>query len=228
MLRAILDFRGFNVGCMAVAHERRQDKREILIEKALEAIAELGPSGVHPATLTEELDYSKALVNYHFGDREGLIAEAMALGYERYVDELWRAADLGGESAVDRLMAWISRQVDWSIENPGLAAALNFPRFAAGLTEEESAEEIERMGRAGYRNFLNLSGLVVAARLELTGTSDGPEVARAISGVVGFLTLGMSVWYAGEHLPSRTIEGRPTVEDAKAYVRSVLIGMLSR
>ena len=39
---------------------------------------------------------SKALVNYHFGGREGLIAEAMVVGYEGYVALLMQAAEAAG------------------------------------------------------------------------------------------------------------------------------------
>ena len=66
-------------------------KRAALVEATLDSLGELGPSGVHPADICEELGLSKALVNYHFGSRDGLVAEAMALGYERCVDLLVHA-----------------------------------------------------------------------------------------------------------------------------------------
>ena len=70
----------------------RIDARAALLEGALDALSARGPASVHPQGICESLGLSKALVNYHFGNRERLIAEAAVTGYERYVDELAAAA----------------------------------------------------------------------------------------------------------------------------------------
>ncbi|MEN9823847.1 MAG: hypothetical protein RLZ04_2273, partial [Actinomycetota bacterium] len=98
--------------------------RDALVEAVLAELSEKGPANIFPNDISVALGLSKSLVNFHFGGRDGLIAEAMALGYERYVDTVWAAAQAAGDDPVARLMAWIDAQYEWTIANAGLAAAL--------------------------------------------------------------------------------------------------------
>ncbi len=200
---------------------RRNEARSALIEAALVQLAAVGPTRVHPNELCRDLGLSKALVNYHFGNREGLILEAMALGYERYVDTLMAAADAAGPKALDRLYAWMEAQVEWTAANQGLAAALNFPDVLGGPPTPEGEPARARMSAAGGRNLSNLHRLVVAARQEVTGREPGPEETGSDSGVVGWLTFGMSVWLAG-HLPSRALDVDELVQGARARARDLV------
>ena len=86
----------------------RNEARSALIESALAHLADRGPANVHPKDICEELELSKALVNYHFGSRERLIAEAAATGYERYVDELAAAAAAAGDRVVGEVGALLA------------------------------------------------------------------------------------------------------------------------
>lgn len=206
----------------------RFEKREALVEAALASLAALGPARVQPSDLCEELGLSKALVNYHFGGRDGLLAEAMALGYERYVETLWRAAQNAGPDPLERLMAWFTEQIHWTVANAGLAVALNFPHVAAGLPGTIAPEIEERLASSGRRNFTNLTTLVKSARLHLAqGQPKGDEVAVADAAVIGWTCLGMSVWFAGDHTPTRPYRKRASVDAAVAHVRTLVTLMLS-
>lgn len=206
----------------------RFEKREALLEAAVDSLAELGPARVQPSDLCERLGLSKALVNYHFGGRDGLIAEAMALGYERYVETLWTAAQNAGSDPIERLMAWFSEQIVWTVANAGLAVALNFPHVAAGLPNTIAPEIEERLASSGRRNFTNLTALVKSARLHLAdGDPEVDEVAVADAAVIGWTCLGMSVWFAGDHTPTRNYRERASVDAAVARVRELVTLMLS-
>jgi TetR/AcrR family transcriptional repressor of bet genes len=84
----------------------RLEKRSALIDATLAEIRLHGPINVHPSEICEDLGLSKALVNYHFGGRDGLVAEAMEHGYSLYVDGLQEAAEAAGGDPVERLFAW--------------------------------------------------------------------------------------------------------------------------
>jgi len=206
---------------------RRNEARSALIEAALVQLAAVGPTRVHPNELCRDLGLSKALVNYHFGNREGLILEAMALGYERYVDTLMAAADAAGPEALDRLYAWMDAQVDWTVAHPGLAAALNFPTVLGGEPTPESAPLQERIHVAGNRNFATLQRLVADARREAGGADPDAAGVGLDSAVLGWLTLGMSVWIAGRHLPTRELGYVEYLPVARERVRAVVAGLIA-
>jgi len=176
---------------------------------------------------------SKALVNYHFGGREGLIAEAMVVGYEAYVAELMLAADAAGADPVARLMAWIDRQVEWTTEHRGLAAALDFPDVALGRQSLSMTPDLaERLAVAGARNFANLQLLVLDVRTHLVRDREGwqPDATEVglTSAVIGWITLGLAVWVGGNHLPTRQPSLRSFLPLAREHVHTLIVEMLSR
>ena len=208
----------------------RNEARRALVELALEHLAHRGPANVHPKEICEELALSKALVNYHFGGRDGLIAEAMVAGYARYVETLWAAAEAAGSDPVKRLLAWVDKQIDWTWENPGLAAALNFPYMSSGMPAELLEGPVQQLTEAGSRNFANLQRLVAAAKTSLRPTKTAPTSVEVglDAAFIGWVTLGTSVWRAGNHLPTQRIAGRDNFPLARKHVHAQILGTLAR
>jgi AcrR family transcriptional regulator len=210
----------------------RANARDALVTAAIDHLSRLGPSAVQPQEICRELGISKALVNYHFGTREGLIAEAMVTGYEQYVVDLMDAADAAGSDPVDRLMAWIDRQVEWTTEHRGLAAALDFPDVALSTPLDPDGELFVRLNNAGERNFANLQLLVLDARAHLK--RDDPDYIADVtevgltSAVIGWVTLGLAVWVGGKHLPTQRPSLRAMLPVAREHVRTIVIELLSR
>ena len=208
----------------------RNEARQALVEKALEHLARSGPANVHPKEICEELGLSKALVNYHFGGRDGLITEAMVVGYERYVAELWDAAERAGTDSVERLFAWVERQIDWTAKHPGLAAALNFPETASGMPLEHAEGAMVRLSEAGERNFANLQQLTagaIRATRRIPASRKLPQGEAGLqSALIGWLTLGLSVWNAGRHLPTQRLAARKFLGLAKKHMREQILVLL--
>jgi AcrR family transcriptional regulator len=206
----------------------RSQARAALVEAALAQLRTNGPSGVRPHEICRELHLSKALVNYHFGSRDGLVAEAMSRGYEGYVDTLTAAAEAAGSDPLDRLMGWIDAQIDWTAANAGLAAALHFSSFYARGAAAES-EAVMRMQEAGMRNFANLRGLVRAAGESVRADGSAPADAVTVgldAAVIGWATLGFSVWLAGNHLPTQELHVESRILLARDHLRKVVVDML--
>jgi AcrR family transcriptional regulator len=213
--------------------ERRQSAREQLVGAAIEHLSVHGPAGLQPQDICRELGMSKALVNYHFGGREGLIAEAMVVAYEAYVVELMTAADAAGPEPVDRLMGWIDGQVAWTSDHRGLAAALDFPDVALGRQPLSMTPVLsDRLAVAGARNFANLQLLVLDARSHLLRDREGWQADATevglTSAVIGWITLGLSVWVGGNHLPTRQPSLRSFLPVAREHVRTLVVEMLRR
>lgn len=206
----------------------RKQARSALLEAALGRLSEVGPVRTHPNEICQELGLSKALVNYHFGNREGLIREVIAVGYERYVDHLTAVAAAAGPAAIDRLLAWVEAQIDWTVANPGLAAALDFPTVLGGEPSGDGDALAERIAEAGRRNFANLLALVVEARREAIGTEPDPFETGLDGSIVGWLTLGVSVWISGRHLPTRALGYAEYLPSALDRVRAVVAELVTR
>lgn len=199
---------------------------DAILEATLVQLRKVGPSKVHPQDICESLGVSKALVNYHFGGRDALIAEAMVIGYERYVEDLWSAAE-AKDDPVERLFAWIDRQFDWTAENVGLAATLNFPRQT--LNEMDMSLELsERIAAAGLQNFWNLQRVVSDARKNLNGDPEDRAEDAMTAGVIGWTVLGMSVFNAGGHAPTQTLWAREMIPATRGHFRELVIRLLSR
>ena len=204
--------------------------RDALVATAIEHLAKLGPVGVQPQEICAELGVSKALVNYHFGGREGLIAEAVTTACERHADELGELAGRidSGVSPSATLEAMIEHQVRWGGEQPGLVAAASHPDIAVGrgtLTDQQR----QRMAESGERNFAAVHKVLVAARAELGGREFGSDAeARQLAAIVGWVTLGMLTWNSGMFLPSSTEEIAAGFEHTRQQLYALLRAALAR
>lgn len=178
--------------------------KERMLEAAVDRLAKDGPARFKPHEVCAELGISKALVNYHFGNRDGLIAEATVRAYERYVEALAVAIAQAGDDPLDQIAAWIDRQVEWTTENPGIAIALNFPYEATEETLALSPEHVARLRASGARNQQQLYRCYLNLVRRERGTEPDPADLNLIANaaLIGWTALGLSVWQAGRHVPT--------------------------
>lgn len=206
--------------------------REALLEAVLAELADEGPANIYPNDISLGLGLSKSLVNFHFGGRDGVIAEALVVGYERHIDAMWAVVEDAGSDPVDRLLAWIDAQFEWAVDNPGMVSAMSSPWAAASFSAIHTPDLAARLAVADQRNVDNLWSLVAAAHLHLRpksrkGAADAARVGLD-AGVIGWLTLGMSVFVAGRHLPTRNAAVRQYTELARQRMRETVLEMLRR
>jgi len=191
--------------------------RDRLIYLTMREVAIVGPASFNTSGVCNTLGISYPMVNYYFGNRDGLIAEAGHATYVRYVAKLWDAVEDAPRTPVDRLRAWMQAHLRLNVEIRGWGAVLNYPRFS------RSIEEIlhERFGEDHRRHFeLNMARL---ARLILDvwgqtvtdfpyGADDFPreellqiQELLEITATISWATLGVAVWRSGRHMPSKGI-----------------------
>jgi len=191
-----------------------------------------GPANILPNDISLRLGLSKSLVNFHFGGRDGLIAEALVVGYERQTEAAWTAAEAAGSDPIDRLFAWIDAQYDWAVVNPGMVSASSSPWEAASLGADRTPELAARLAAADERNVANLLVLVAAARRHVRpksrrGASESGRDARD-AGVIGWMTLGRAVCVAGRHLPAQTAAVQQDPTTARQHMRDTVLDILRR
>jgi AcrR family transcriptional regulator len=191
--------------------------RDRLIFLTMREVAIVGPASFNTIGVCDTLGISYPMVNYYFGNRDGLIAEAGHATYVRYVAKLWAAVEAAPRTPIDRLRAWMQAHLRLNIEIRGWGAVLNYPRFSSSIEEILT----ERFGEEHRRHFeLNMARL---ARLILDvweqsvsdfpyGVDDFPredflrsDSALEITATISWATLGVAVWRSGRHTPSQGI-----------------------
>ena len=205
-------------------YHAKMDTVQQLLLGAIDDIAIFGAARFSPVTLCARLKLPPSLVNYHFGSRMGLILDASVLAYERYVE--------GQEVALEQptpelqLEYWITAQVEWTAKHSGIASVLNFPGLTGPTNDEFTLEHQARLGRSAMRNQQviativgKLQGIIGDGELvDLEMAKRHPSITRAAS-LIGWMTLGHSVWKAGHHLPTNEVsEFRQITEDAAAFI----------
>ena len=191
--------------------------RDRLVYLTMQEVALVGPASFNTSGVCDALGISYPMVNYYFGNRDGLMAEAAHTTYVRYVDKLWQAVGCAERDPEARLSAYLSAHRRLNVEIRGWGAVLNYPIFSATIStllEERFGEDHRRhfelnMARLG-RLILDLwEGRVTDVaytvddypRDDLLADRDLLEAVAAVS----WSTLGVAVWNAGRHSPSRGI-----------------------
>ena len=77
-------------------------RRDEILESTTETLDRIGLAATRVTDVAKALDVSTALIFYHFGTKDALVAEAFAYAVERDLARLDKAT-AGGSDAVDRL-----------------------------------------------------------------------------------------------------------------------------
>jgi AcrR family transcriptional regulator len=182
-----------------------------------EEVAKSGPMSFNVASVCDRLGITYPMVNHYFGGRDALIAEAAHMIYDRYVDRLWEAVEAAPKNPKDRLAAWIVAEIHETREMGGWGSVLNYPLAAKEVSELIYGSFGQEMTAGFELNLARLGQLILDVRRgEVSGIvllrSRLPRkelltnpVLQSLVPTLAWSTLGASVWFAGQHLPSRKV-----------------------
>ena len=191
--------------------------RDRLIYLTMREVAIVGPASFNTSGVCDALEISYPMVNYYFGNRDGLIAEAAHVTYVRYVEKLWAAVRAAPRPPVARLRAAppAHRRLNGAIR--GWGAVLNYPIFSRSIAEVLDERFGEDHRRHFELNMARLAQLVLDVWEERVTDIEPPldDIPREtllanepLMGAVASLswgTLGVAVWRSGRHTPSRGV-----------------------
>lgn len=190
--------------------------RDKIIYLTAEEVAKVGPAVFNVASVSDRLGITHPMVNHYFGGRDGLLAETAFVVYQRYIHSLWEAVAAAPAEPRARLRAWMMQQIEGTADLGGWGGILNYPSSSmhvSGLLQDNFGDQIRDLF---VTNTLRLGILVEDLRSgEVTSFDDmdveglrehflGQPEAMARGASVSFSTLGVAVWNAGQHLPTRT------------------------
>jgi AcrR family transcriptional regulator len=113
------------------------DRRQALLDAALQLVEEGGLDAVTIAALTERSGMSNGSIYHHFGSRAGVFAQLYADSYGRCVAAMLPALD--SRSARAGVRDLTLRYLDWVVANPSRARFL----YAAPDHADPSAKQAE-------------------------------------------------------------------------------------
>ena len=90
--------------------------REQILALTVIRVGEEGPVSFSSNQIAKDLGLAAGSINYHFGSREGLLAEAAILGYKRYTERIWELVETEKKNAQMRLRLWIEESIEIQFE----------------------------------------------------------------------------------------------------------------
>jgi hypothetical protein len=184
-------------------------QRDQFLWLSIDLVRELGLSQFTITSVARQLGYSVAMVNHHFGSRDGLIAEGAAAVHTVYSENIVAATERAPENPRDRLEASIRSRIGLGRSLGGWAQVLNFPFHSF----ESRQIAMERAGRSFeesfYRNLAYLTRLVFDYQTGVVANpaidvSDFPASVAAKhkdafyhAVMIGTATAGAVMWLAG-------------------------------
>jgi len=183
----------------------------------MEEVARTGPGAFNVANVCDRLGITYPMVNHYFGNRDGLLAEAAHMVYERFVDDVWAAVERAPENPRDRLAAWIRAEIAETTAMGGWSSILNYPLSAREVSQQIYAMHGQQMGEAFELNMARLALLIKDVRggevtkvLYRRGRVPRAELLadselQALVPTIVWSTFGAAVWTSGQHLPSRKV-----------------------
>lgn len=177
----------------------QRSNRDNLIDGALRCMERLPPERVTSRAIAEEAGANVASINYHFGSKENLVAEAVVAGLDRWLEEI--AAGLGAlrrESATATFQEAAAVLEATRGRHTGLARTLlvALARAQHDPRIRERLAEGYRLSRPNVASTLGLgndqagldaaglvlalfNGLLIQALLDADLALAGPRLARA-------------------------------------------------
>jgi AcrR family transcriptional regulator len=212
---------------MSVPASDLTSSRTRILDLTMREVARVGPASFSTRTVSEALGLTHPIVNYHFGSKDALIAEAAHLLYARYVRIHLEQLEGAPATPVDRLRTFLRTGLQLSIELRGWGAVLNYlPYYSPALTqvlEQRFADDHRRLyaihtatlgqvvmdahdGRVTELPWDSTSvalGTAVAPTLEESQAwaAEHPEGLLLVT-EVSFGLHGLGVWRAGHRPPS--------------------------
>ena len=117
-----------NVSCVNIRAVDRSayhhgDLKSALVAAAITAVEQGGAEGISLRDLAQSLGVSRAAPYRHFADRDALLAEVAAKGFEDLI-EVYERALAGPGSGRERLRAGLVGYLDFARRRPGLHALM--------------------------------------------------------------------------------------------------------
>lgn len=195
--------------------------REQLIMLTVEEIIEIGPADFNAASPCDRVGVKHPTVHYHFGNRDGLLAEATMWVHDWWVRFLTANMKKAPKNPKKRLRAFIDSEIAWSKKIGGMMLLMHYPLSSHGSQEILSDRFGERMQRNFEYNLAILTTLVLDVRKNQVSLIDftvdnypkaellkHPSALLAATSI-SWATHGIASWSSGDHIATHNLHRTP-------------------
>lgn len=207
---------------------RYGDSRRAILEATGETLSKYGPNAVNIGELCQRLGLSPSLVNYHFGNRNGLLAEAVVHEMEECVAEMNRRTFTFDGDPVRQLRERIEFRLAWTADHAGIEAMTNYAFIMDPAGEILTGEMEVRAGQVTASDLTALHAVLYGiyegktrrAPVRETEALAVPELLD-LTAYMALAVLGVMTWATGQHPSNRTLteeQGAVTRNAQRTYV----------
>jgi AcrR family transcriptional regulator len=184
-------------------------QREKFLWLAIDLVRKTGLGQFKVTRIAKRLGYSEAMVNHHFGSRDGLLSECAETVHSDYSAKLVGATESAPPDPRSRLEAHIRARLTEGQKLGGWSQVLNYPYHSFESPIIAMARVGASFNESFYRNLLYITQLVVDYREGIVNHTsidpsefpaailkrDADALAHAIT--IGMATAGGVMWLAG-------------------------------
>ncbi|MEN9822343.1 MAG: hypothetical protein RLZ04_769 [Actinomycetota bacterium] len=188
------------------------DSAQAILDAVTEVLAVKGPGAVMVGEICKERGISPSLVNYHFGSRERLLAEAVVREHEKLLADMTTITFSTLSSPEEQLRARIMHRVAWTTQHPGIDSMVNYSHLIDPVGEILQGELAERVAHCTITDMAGLHtsvyGMYLDRALDRPPAELGYEDVFELVDITAYLALGclgLATWMTGHHPASRTL-----------------------
>ena len=212
--------------------------REKMIMLAIEDIRDVGPADFSPMRVSDRLGLKHPLINYHFYNRDGLLAEATWWAYQLWSRNVVNSIQNAPANPEKRLRAFVTEEAQWAQEFSGMYLLLQHPLASFNSQKLVKARYQKEMADI-FDYHLALLAVIVSDLRSGTVSSvefDKDHLPRALAisnpgalltaGHVAWMTHGYASWSAGHHVSTNSMEARSVAGLTVALARKTYIDLI--
>lgn len=212
--------------------------REKLIMIAIEDIRDVGPADFSPMRVCDRLGLKHPLVNYHFGNRDGLLAEATWWAYQLWSVNVVSSIRNAPANAEKRLRAFVTEEAKWARKFSGMYLLLQHP-LASFDSQKLVKENYQKEMADIFDHHLALVAVCVSDLRSGKVSSvdfDSENLPRALAfsnpgalltaGHVAWMTHGFASWSAGHHVSTNSMDSRAVAGLTVALAKKTYVDLI--
>lgn len=212
--------------------------REKIIMIAIEDIRDVGPADFSPMRVCERLGLKHPLVNYHFDNRDGLLAEATWWAYQLWSRNVVNSIQSAPADPEKRLRAFVADEAKWAREFSGMYLLLQHPLASFNSQKLVKARYQKEMADIFDHHLALLAVIINDLRSGKVSSVafDKDHLPRALAianpnavlsaGHVAWMTHGFASWSAGHHVSTNSMEARSVAGLSVALARKTYIDLI--